>query len=49
MAMIILGTPSGIGGAVVGLATIAAAVNLLLSIPMIPAVRWALRDARLSG
>jgi hypothetical protein len=46
--MILVGTPSGIGGAVVGLATVAAAVNLLLSIPMIPVVRWTLRDARLS-
>jgi len=48
-AMILVGTPSGIGGAVVGLAIVAGALNLLLSIPMIPAVRWTLRDARLSG
>lgn len=48
-AMILVGTPSGIGGAVVGLAIVAGALNLLLSIPMIPAVRWTLRDTRLSG
>jgi len=48
VAMILVGTPSGIGGAVAGLAAVAAAVNLLLSIPMIPVVRWTLRDARLS-
>ena len=46
-AMILVGTPSGIGGAVVGLAIVAGALNLLLSIPMIPAVRWTLRDARM--
>lgn len=49
VAMALVGAPSGIGGAVVGVATVAAAANLLLSVPMIPVVRWTLRDARLSN
>lgn len=48
LAMTLVGTPSGVGGAVVGVATIAAGANLLLSIPMIPVVRWVLRDTRLT-
>jgi cell shape-determining protein MreD len=48
LAMALVGAPSGIGGAVVGVATVAAGVNLLLSIPMIPVVRWTIRETRLS-
>jgi hypothetical protein len=33
---------------VVGVATVAAGMNLLLSIPMIPVVRWTIRETRLS-
>jgi len=43
----LVGTPSGVGGAVVGFAAVAAGVNAVLSVPMIPVLRWTLRDAGL--
>lgn len=49
VALALVGTPTGVGDAVVRLAVIAAGVNLLLSIPMIPVVRWTLREIRVES
>lgn len=46
VALALVGAPSGVGGAVVGFATVAASANLLITVPMAPVVRWTLREAR---